>query len=287
MREIVWLGESFAADPAVAGGKAAALSALAASHRVPPGFVVTTAAYGRGQAAIEAQLAAAYEHLATLAGGVEPPVAVRSSAADEDGALSSFAGVHESYLNVCGLEDVIEAVLRCWESVGSERALEYRRNRGLTLDAPLAVLVQQLVPADVSAVAFTANPITGSRDEIVLTASYGLGESIVGGTVTPDTYVLTKRELEIISRTIGAKERMTVPVPGGTRETAVPVMLRDRPALTDEQACELAGLALALEREAGWPVDVEAAFRGEVLYLLQSRPITTLAMDTPNKGDDK
>jgi len=121
-------------------------------------------------------------------------VAVRSSALDEDGAGASFAGQHETYLNVVGAAAVAEAVARCWASVRSSRALEYRRRQGFPLDgARIAVLVQQLIPADVSSVVFSANPVTGSRDEVMINASWGLGESIVGGTVTPDTYVVRRR----------------------------------------------------------------------------------------------
>ena len=123
---------------------------------------------------------------------------------------------------------------------------------------------------------FSANPITGSLDEIVITMSYGLGESVVGGTTTPDTFIVRKRGLEIVSRTIGEKRRMTVPVPGGTRELETPALLRDLPSLTDALVLELAGLAMRLEEDQGAPVDIECAVKGTDVYLLQSRPITTL-----------
>jgi phosphoenolpyruvate synthase/pyruvate phosphate dikinase len=223
------------------------------------------------------ELAAAYEELAGRCGVSAPGVAVRSSAVEEDGAGASFAGQHESYLNVVGPDAVAGAVRRCWESACSSRAVEYRRRQGLTPESVrLAVLVQQLVAADVSTVVFSANPVSGSREEVVIEADWGLGESIVGGTVTPDTYVLRKEDLAILFRRIAGKRCITVPVPGGTREVETPRFLRTRPALDEEQAIEMARLARALEEEMGWPVDVECAYEDGRLYLLQCRPVTAL-----------
>jgi phosphoenolpyruvate synthase/pyruvate phosphate dikinase len=286
--DVLWLGDPACEDLLLVGGKAANLSRLAARHRVPPGFCLTTDAYERARGgsgrqpgdaspAMQAAVAGAYAALADRAGASQPGVAVRSSAVDEDGAHASFAGQHETYLNVVGAEAVAEAVERCWDSATTERALEYRRQQGLAVDNPrLAVLVQHLVPADVAAVAFSANPLTGSRDEVVINASWGLGESIVGGTVTPDTYLVRKRDLAVTDRRIADKRRMTVSVPGGTREVDVPRFLRERPALDAGQAAAIARLTADLESTMGWPVDVECAFAGEHLYLLQCRPITTL-----------
>lgn len=203
-------------------------------------------------------------------------VAVRSSAVDEDGAGASFAGQHESYLNVAGLNAVAAAVARCWQSARAPRALEYRRRQGLSPEVRLAVLVQRLVGADVSAVVFSADPVTGSREEILINASWGLGESIVGGTVTPDAYAVRKTDLALVSCRISEKRRMTVPVAGGTREVEVPRFLREQPSLEEEQVLEVARLALELEEEMGWPVDVECAYGAGALYLLQCRPVTAL-----------
>ena len=140
----------------------------------------------------------------------------------------------------------------------------------------LAVLVQQLVASDVSAVVFSANPVTGNRDEVLINASWGLGESIVGGIVTPDAFVVRKSDLAVINRTITYKGRMTVSVPGGTREVDVPRFLRSEASLSDEQAAEMAQLAIMLESTMEHPVDVECAYATGELYLLQCRPITTL-----------
>jgi pyruvate, water dikinase len=205
------------------------------------------------------------------------PTAVRSSALDEDGAVASFAGQHETFLNVVGADAIVEAVARCWESARSERALEYRRKQGLSLERPqLAVLVQQLVASDVASVMFSANPVTGNRAEIMINASWGLGESIVGGTVTPDTFIVRKSDLAITRSIIADKQRMTVSAPAGTREVDVPRFLRKEACLNEEQVVELAKLALTLEATMEHPVDVESAFAGGKLYLLQCRPITTL-----------
>ena len=277
--ELVWLGDEAAHDPLLTGGKAATLSRLAAGFRVPPGFVLTTAAFAWSPELAGAILETAYRRLGLLVGEDAPRVAVRSSAVDEDGAAASFAGQHETYLNLVGVEQVVGAVARCWESARSERALGYRLHHGLaTVEPIIAVLVQQLVAADVSAVVFSANPLTGARDEVVINASWGLGESIVGGTTTPDSIIVRRTDLVVARHTIGEKRRMTVSVPGGTREVDVPALLRSRSALSDEQIVAIARLAIALEETVGHPVDVECAFAGGELFLLQSRPITTLAL---------
>ena len=291
---VAWLGRGECHDCVLLGGKASNLCHLAAEHRVPPGFCLTADAFDHalttGLVADEdsapaslpselfEELVRAYRGLAERCGLDAPSVAVRSSALDEDGAGASFAGQHDTYLNVVGATAVAEAVARCWASVRSPRALEYRRRQGLPLDGVrIAVLVQQLIPADVSSVVFSANPVTGSRDEVMINASWGLGESIVGGTVTPDTYVVRKADMAIVSRQIAEKRQMTVMVPGGTREVAVPRFLRSQPTLRDDQAVEMARLGVTLEGRMGHPVDVECAVHAGQLYLLQCRPITTLA----------
>ena len=278
--DVAWLGEPEAHEATVVGGKAASLSRLAAEYRVPPGFALTAKALGiaapdlaRGivPQPLRMHIAEAY---ASLGGG---RVAVRSSAIDEDGDAHSFAGQHETFLNVEGVDPIGEAVVLCFASAFTARALDYRLHVGLPVDhIGLAILVQAQILADSAGVVFSANPITGSLDEVVITMSYGLGESIVGGTTTPDTFVVRKTGLEIVSRTIGEKRLMTVPVPGGTRELETPALLRDLPSVTDELVLELAALALRLESDTGAPVDIECAVKGNDVYLLQSRPITTL-----------
>jgi phosphoenolpyruvate synthase/pyruvate phosphate dikinase len=123
---------------------------------------------------------------------------------------------------------------------------------------------------------FSANPVTGNRDEVMINASWGLGESIVGGTVTPDTYIVRKADLAIVSRHIADKQRMTVPAHQGTQEVPVPRRQRNNPAIDDEQVAEMARLSITLESAMGGPVDIECACQGRELYLLQCRLITTL-----------
>jgi pyruvate,water dikinase len=296
MMEILWLGDSACHVAASVGGKAANLSRLAQQFLAPHGFCLPAGAWRAARAlghsddealtelppAFQARVTEAYRDLAVRCGQADPSVAVRSSAIDEDGATASFAGQHETYLNVIGAEAVGRAIARCWSSGRAERALAYRRQHGLAADSGgVAVLVQQLIPADVSAVVFSANPASGSREEIVVTASWGLGESIVGGSVTPDTYVVRKDGLALARRDLGRKARMTVLLPSGTREVDAPQFLRTRFALTDAQVVEAARLALALEGTMGWPVDVECAWHGGRLALLQCRPITTLPAGVP------
>ncbi len=292
--EIHWLGEPACQDRARVGGKAAHLSKLSADFRVPLGFCLTGAAFqaplpdGLDGAlpvdklqsllpAVLGKVVPAYERLAVLCGMLRPAVAVRSSATQEDSRAASFAGQYESYLNVVGIEAVAEAILRCWASALSSRAIEYRRQRGLPVElTQFAVLIQQFILADISAVVFSANPVTGSHDEIVINANWGLGESVVGGTATPDTHVVRKQDLTVVAHSIAEKQTMAIAAAEGTREVNLPRLLRKQPVLSSAQVVELAHLTLALEKTMGWPVDAECAYRGSDLYLLQCRPITTL-----------
>ena len=276
---LLWLGDPKTFDAGLVGGKAANLSRLARMyHRVPDGFSLPVTVMNEAHPLdLRNEITAAISDLMACHSLPDFIAAVRSSAVDEDGATASFAGQHETYLNIVGADAIIQAVTRCWESARSEHALDYRRQQGLSVERPqIAVLVQQLVAADVAAVVFSANPVTGSRDEIMINASWGLGESIVGGTVTPDTFIVRKSDLAITSRTIADKQRMTVSVPGGTGEVDVPRFLRTQASLNDEQAIEMAQLSLTLEATMDRPVDIECAYAGGKLYLLQCRPITTL-----------
>jgi len=290
--KLIWLGQPIGHNLTLVGGKVAHLNSLAADYPVPLGFCLTTTAFEQWAltthnattvpSAIYDILAMAYHSLAEQCQMVKPSVAVRSSAVDEDGSAASFAGQYETDLNIVGVEAVAEAVARCWASAYSKRVQTYRHQQSqLTTPVKLAVLVQQLVAADIAAVVFSANPVTGNREEIIINASWGLGESIVGGTVTPDTYVIRKSDLTIKKREIAQKQRMTVMIPnGGTQEVAVPRLLSQQPAMSDAQAIEMAQLALKLEADKGWFVDIECAYQGEKLYLLQCRPITRLSNHT-------
>jgi pyruvate,water dikinase len=276
---LLWLGDPKSFDSSLVGGKAANLSRLARMyHRVPDGFSLpVTVMVEAHPHELQNEITAAISDLMACHRLPDFIAAVRSSAVDEDGVTTSFAGQHETYLNIVGADAIIQAVTRCWESARSERALEYRRQQGLSVERPqIAVFVQQLVASDVSAVVFSANPVTGSRDEIMINASWGLGESIVGGTVTPDTFIVRKSDLTVVQRVIADKQRMTVSAPGGTHEVDVPRFLRNTTSMNDEQVIEMTKLALRLETTMEHPVDVECAYAGGKLYLLQCRPITTL-----------
>jgi len=188
---------------AEAGGKGANLGVLLrAGFGVPDGFVVTTDAYersGGGQDLAPEVADAVVAAYAALGGG---PVAVRSSATAEDLPGASFAGQHETFLNVVGPDAVVAAVRRCWASLWTERAVSYRAGRDAASEPRLsiAVVVQRLVPADVAGVLFTADPTTGRRDETVITAAWGLGESVVGGTVDVDTRSTSTRTASAATR---------------------------------------------------------------------------------------
>ena len=267
--QTVFLGDTASTDARRVGAKAATLSRLAARYRVPAGFCLDASAHATlapalegdagAVAALRTLVDAGYAELSRRTGRPDPAVAVRSSALGEDGAEASFAGQHETILNVRGPAAVVEAVLACWRSADSDRAVAYRKEHGITGRPLVGVLVQEMVPAEAAAIAFSADPITGDRDSVAIDCGRGLGEALAAGTVTPDTYAIRKADLAILKRTVA----------------------NSRPALVDEQVREVARLAIALEQEHGAPVDVECAFFAGVLFLLQSRPITTLGSADP------
>ena len=293
-RHVAWLG---AADggTALLGGKAASIDRLLRlGIRTPPAFCLTTDAFRahlldgplaeRVKAAFEAlpdegaraALVAlvADERLgpelaAELSAGLDrlrserladptlgELLAVRSSAVGEDSATSSYAGMHDTELGV--EDDEVEAsVRRCWASLWSERAVEYRLMRNLPLHGDaMAVVVQALVPARAAAVAFTRHPVTGRTDQVLVEAVLGLGEAIVSGDVTPDSYLVDKLDRTVLQR------------PAGSRPS-------DAGALSDGELQDLVTLSLSIEERYGAPVDIEAAHAGGRWYILQARPITT------------
>jgi pyruvate,water dikinase len=288
---LLWLDDPAAADVSLVGGKAANLCRLAVRHRVPPGFCVTAGAFAElgsaehglgtmaASSALHSQIIEAYAMLGERVGCKEPSVAVRSSGVDEDGTKSSFAGQFDTFLNLTGPDRVLAAIEECWASAVNERVLAYREHHHLQSSGGVAVLVQALVPADTAAVVFSANPVTGDAREVVVNASFGLGESIVGGTVTPDTFFVRRDDLSTVRADIAQKCRMTVRVPDGTREVDVPRFLQLEQSLTEDQIREVARMAINLEAVMGWPVDVECAYAKDELFLLQCRPITTLGSD--------
>ncbi|NIN69094.1 MAG: phosphoenolpyruvate synthase, partial [Anaerolineae bacterium] len=167
---------------------------------------------------------------------------VRSSATAEDLPTASFAGQQDTYLNVCGTDELLECVRNCWASLWTARAVTYRARQGFDHHRVyLAVVVQAMIDSEISGIMFTANPMTGNEEESVINASWGLGEAIVSGLVTPDTFTVRKSDGQIVSRQIASKERMIVYAPeGGTVERETPLERREVPALSDEQVAEVA-----------------------------------------------
>lgn len=214
------------------------------------------------------------------------PVAVRSSATAEDLPDMSFAGQQDTYLNICSAEKLIESVVKCWGSLWTARAIGYRRRNKVSQDEiSLAVVVQRMIQSEVSGVMFTANPLTGKRTEIVIDASFGLGEAIVSGQVEPDNYIIDIKYSKIINKTIGEK-LLSIRSQGRDgvavcREGASTVQ-----ALSDEKIIELAILGQKTAMFFKAPQDIEWAFADGTLYLLQSRPITSLYPIPENNRND-
>ncbi|MFE5410668.1 PEP/pyruvate-binding domain-containing protein [Microbacterium sp. NPDC056569] len=279
---VVDLAELSADDIAAVGGKAANLGELIrAGFDVPPGFCVTTEAYRRAvrgssvesgeitdaAAARAAVLAAALPEEVAAAvreayGRLEPgsgPVAVRSSATAEDLPGASFAGQQDTYLDVAGIDDVLDAVHRCWASLWTDRAVAYRTAQGIDgAGVALAVVVQRMVDARSAGVLFTADPVTGRRRQAVLDAARGLGEAVVSGSVDPDHFVVDTATGRILDRRRG----------GSAEEAA---------SVSDVQVRTLAALGDRVERSFGRPQDIEWAIGADGhAWLTQSRPITTL-----------
>ncbi len=212
--------------------------------------------------------------------GLEPgPVAVRSSATAEDLPDLSFAGQQDTYLHVNGLEALLAGVLNCWSSLWGPRALSYRHQMGIPQDQiSMAVVVQQMVPAEVSGVLFTANPATGDRDEMIINASYGLGEAIVSGEVTPDSFILDRTDGTLKVAEVGAKAQMVVADElQGTRFADVSEHDRERESIGPDQLSALYALAEKVEAHFEHiPQDIEWLIADGQLWLLQSRAITNL-----------
>jgi phosphoenolpyruvate synthase/pyruvate phosphate dikinase len=221
----------------------------------------------------------AYRELARRRGG-RLVTAVRSSALSEDGSVSSSAGLYETYLNIRDEGAVLDSVSECYRSLWAHRAVQYRAFKKLDsrLEA-MAVVVMELIPSEVSGVAFTVNPVTGDRGEIMINASWGLGEAIVSGRVTPDNFIVRKEDRRIISRDIYTKEIMIVADPDGKSGTVareVPSGRASAATLDDRDLAELADVCLRIEQYYGCPQDIEWARYDGSLYILQSRPVTGL-----------
>jgi pyruvate,water dikinase len=202
---------------------------------------------------------------------------VRSSSTFEDLAQAAFAGQHDTFLNVRGLDDICARVRDCFASLWGDRAVLYRRRQGFTQRAArMAVVVQRQVACDRAGVGFSVDPVSGRVDRVVIEANYGLGESVVAGGCEVDHFALDKRTLQVVERSFGNKTRMLAATEGGVEERAVPPDLAGQPCLSDAQLESVARLVLWAETHFGWPQDVEWGWEGETLYQFQSRPVTTL-----------
>lgn len=307
------LAEIASTDLPVVGGKAANLGELTRIDgiRVPAGFCVTTDALTqvlRSSASINelltqltsaspddrratveicAEIRQIIEH-ATIPNDVEseitaaiqrlgePAYAVRSSATAEDSPTASFAGQHDSFLNVVGTRDVLDHVRRCWASLFTERAVTYRARHGIDHQhVRMAVIVQHMVDAQAAGVLFTADPVSSNRTTCTVEATFGLGEALVSGTVNADVYTI--RSDGRIEASLTTKTVATTPSPGGgTRQITVEADRQEAPALTEEQIGSLVSLGRQIEAHFATPQDIEWCLVDDDIWIVQSRPITTL-----------
>lgn len=289
-------------EVAAVGGKGANLGEMVrVGISVPDGFVLNTEAYrrfvevnlldlsqkperireqflqGKMPEDMQEALENAYRRM-----GDRMRVAVRSSATAEDLEDASFAGQQETFLNVQGEKELLEAVKACYASLWGDRAVSYRREKGYSDEnTALAVVVQQMVESETAGVLFTVNPANGNRDEILVNASYGLGESVVSGAVSPDELICT-RDGKCKECRIG--EKQTEVVYGEKRTMTVPVeeSKRQKCSITEEQVRQLVQEACRIEKHYGMPMDIEWAFAQGKLYILQARAVTAVA-----QGDDR
>jgi pyruvate, water dikinase len=240
-------------------------------------------------AEVRDEVAAAYAGLCEHSQVSDLPVAVRSSAVCEDSPDASFAGEHDSYLWVCGEAEVLAALQRCWSSLFTERAIAYRHKMGLSEESvAMSVAVQKMVRPRAAGVAFTLDPQSGDRSQIAIDASWGFGEAVVAGEVTPDNYLVDKVLFEITRRTVSHKA-MEYRLAGhgrGVEQADVPADRASAPCLEDEEIKAIARLARTAEKHYGRPQDVEWALdadlpEGERVLLLQSRPETVWSKRPP------
>jgi rifampicin phosphotransferase len=319
---VLGFGEIDRTQVAVVGGKGAHLGELSQIEgiRVPPGFCVTTNAFRRITAeaesiddlldrlsrlnpgdrdairelsaevrrtlegiAIRDDVAAAIT-LALARLGAQAAYAVRSSATAEDLPTASFAGQHDTYLNIVGPAAILQHVSRGWASLFTERAVTYRLRNGFDhRKASMAVVVQQMVFPQAAGILFTADPVTSNRKVASVEASFGLGEALVSGLVNADVYKV--RDGEVVAKAVATKRLAIHAVPaGGTQEQTIEAERQEQPALTDAQVVRLAQLGRRVEAHFGRPQDIEWCLLDDGFELVQSRPITTL-FPIPAAGD--
>jgi pyruvate,water dikinase len=314
---IAWFADIGLPDRPRVGGKGASLGELErAGIPVPPGFVITTAAFRSfidglaghvrdellalesgaddpepaRTAELRARIAAAPlpdelaasidEAHARLRGAdsADIPVAVRSSATSEDSAAASFAGLQDTYLWVRGASDVGVKLRGCWASLYSDAAISYRRRMRIRdHDMAMGVVVQRMVDARCAGVMFTRSPLSGDRSVVAISASWGLGSTVVGGEVTPDEFVMNKITGQLVRSTISCKELRHVPnaAGSGVREEPVPADLQRAATLGPDELRDLCEIARRIEKHYGAPQDIEWALDAQrTAFILQSRPET-------------
>jgi pyruvate,water dikinase len=203
-------------------------------------------------------------------------VAVRSSATAEDSSIASWAGELESYLNVTK-KNLLYSVKKCWSSLFTPRAIFYRFEQGMhDQRVSVAVVVQKMIQSEVSGICFTVHPVTKDINQMIIESGYGLGEAIVGGKITPDTYVVHKLDKSILEINVSGQDVMIVKDAHGTKEVKVDESKRERQKLSDRRILELADICRKIEKLYKYPQDIEWAFARGRFYITQSRPITTL-----------
>lgn len=279
-----------------AGGKAKNLSILTRHQLpVPDGFVITADAFSRCMETnqlkpensedmkekilnaiipqpIVTQVESAFHQLM----GSYNSVVVRSSSQTEDLKEASFAGQYQSYLHVQNAPELLEKVKACWASLFTPRVIQYVKNMNIPMETlSMGVIVQGLVDAELSGVIFSANPVTNNSGEIMINASYGLGETIVSGMVTPDCYLVDKETFRL-HKERGEKEIKMITAERGTQTLETTTLERNQFCLSDRQIFNLANLTKKVETIYHHPVDIEFAIENEQIYLLQVRPITTV-----------
>lgn len=273
--ELVAFLDKAAPDVSVLGGKGASLARLTqAGMKVPPAFVVTTEAFrqakGQMNNDIRAAVTAAFDELRAEF------VAVRSSAVAEDGSSASWAGQMETYLYIQRAK-LADAVQECWQSIGSERAKAYAQEHHVPADQlVMAVVVQRMINSDKTGVMFTANPVTGSKDELMIEAVWGIGESLVQGIATPENW-LVNRQAEMLEHTPHYQtEKIVQDAGGGTTQVPLEDKEKQGDILTEQELHELVEAGKKIEQLYGTPQDIEWTIAENQLYIMQARPITTL-----------
>ncbi len=241
-----------------------------------------------------AEITAAYEALCLAERHVDCPVAVRSSATGEDAEDASFAGQYESFLGVSGSAQLLDYVKRGWASLFTARALQYRRDNGLAYAAtPMALGIMTLVNARAAGVGFSVHPVKGTADRMVIEATFGFGEALVQGVVTPDHIEVDKQSGRILEYSTNAKTTVSVLDVGAATviEKAMPEAFVDAQVLTEAEITAIAGLLVEVEKKAGFPVDIEWVVphgwqTGMPISLVQMRPVTTHVAKPEESGDD-